>query len=75
MALDKCPYMTARCPHYQSGCNDPASKDCHHIKRTTAGMVTAVTVLRALNVGELSPAMQQYLQQTEAFLREMKISS
>lgn len=71
MALEKCPHMTARCPHYQTECNDPASKDCHYIKRTTTSMVTAVAALNAVGVQRLSPKMRKYLQQIEAFLREM----
>lgn len=73
MALEKCPYMTARCPHYRTACSDAASKDCHHIKKTTASMVTVVASLRMFGIQRLSPAMSKYLQETEAFLREMDI--
>ena len=73
MVLEKCPHMTARCPHYQTGCNAQASKDCHHIKRTTASMVTAASLLK-FGAERLSPAMQEYLQQTGDFLSEMGIS-
>ena len=69
MALEKCPHMTARCPHYRTDCNDSASKDCHYIKNTTASMVTVVASLRMFGVERLSPAMLKYLQETEASLR------
>lgn len=70
MALRECPHMTARCPHYQDACKDSASKDCHYIKRTTASMVTALAALQVVDAKKLTPKMQEYLQQTEAFLRE-----
>lgn len=73
MVLEKCPHMTALCPHYREGCNDPASKDCHHIKRTTASMVTVASLL-AFGVERSSPVTREYLQQTVAFLSEMGIS-
>lgn len=71
MALEECPHMTARCPHYRAECKDLASKDCHHIKRTTASMVTAVAALHMVGAERLSPEMREYLQQTKAFLKEM----
>ncbi len=74
MVLEKCPHMTARCPHFQVACNDSASNDCHHIKRTTASMVTAAASLRALGVERLPEAMQEYLKQTvSTYLTEMKM--
>ena len=71
MALQKCPYMTAFCPHYRTDCDDSASKDCHYIKRTTASMVTAVASLRMVNIESLSPAMLKYLREMEVFLKKM----
>lgn len=74
MVLEKCPHMTARCAHYRAECDDPASKDCHYIKRTTASMITTAASLHALGVEKLSPAMRRYLQQTETFLMGMGTS-
>lgn len=71
MALRECPHMTARCPHYQDACQDLASKDCHHIKRTTASMVTALTALRIVGAEKLTPEMREYLQQAETFLKRV----
>lgn len=68
MALESCPHMTARCPHYRNAdCTDPASKDCHYIKRTTASMVAA---LHAIGIERLSPAMRENLKEMESFFRE-----
>jgi hypothetical protein len=74
MALDNCPHMTARCPHYRRECNDQASKQCHYIQRTTASMMTVVASLHAIGVDRLSPAMREYLAETEDSLRRMGIS-
>lgn len=77
MALEECPHMTARCPHRQTECHDPASKECHHIKRTTASMVTSLasleTFLEMADRERVSPALLQYLQETKDFLREMDL--
>jgi hypothetical protein len=70
MPLKACPHMTARCPHRQDVCQDAASKDCHYIKRTTASLMTAQVALLAANVEQLTPEMKEYLQKTEAFLKE-----
>ncbi len=70
MGLQKCPHMTARCPHYQTGCDDPASNECHHIKRTTASMVNALVSLDMVGPERLPPALLQYLEETKDFLRE-----
>lgn len=72
MTLKQCPHMTARCPHYQDACRDPASKDCHHIKRTTASMLTALTALRVVSAEKLTPEMQEYLRQAEAFFKGVR---
>ena len=72
-ALHDCPHMTTRCPHYRAECDDSASKQCHYIKKTTASMIAVVASLRAFGVERLSPAMQEYLKETETFLEEMKI--
>lgn len=66
--------MTARCPHYRRECNDSESRQCHYIKRTAASMVAVIASLHALGVERLSPAMQEYLKEAEAFLREKDIS-
>jgi hypothetical protein len=69
MALKACPYMTARCPHYQVACQDDESKDCHYIKRTTASVMTAQVALLAAGTEQLTPEMKEYLQKTETFLK------
>ena len=71
MPLEICPHMTACCPHYQVECDDEASRECHHIKRTTASMIYVMTSLHQFGVGRLSPAMSSYLKEAESFLKNM----
>jgi len=74
MALQVCPHMTARCPHYQhADCTNIASKDCHYVKRTTASITAAAAALRAVGIDKLSPAMQEHLREMESSLKEMKM--
>lgn len=70
MALEKCPHMTACCPHYSTACNDEESKECHYIKRTTASTTIAAASLHALGVKKLS---RKQIKQVETFLKEMDV--
>lgn len=70
MALRSCPHMMARCPHYQDACNDSASRDCHYIKRTAAGVATALAALQVVDAEKLTAETKEYLQKIEAFLKE-----
>ena len=70
MALEKCPHMTACCPHYSTGCNDEASKECHYIKRTTASTTIAAASLHALGVKRLS---RKNIERARACLKGMEV--
>jgi hypothetical protein len=68
MALDKCPHMTARCPHRTYDCDDLDSQECHYVKSTTSFAVVAYAVLSEIKPGDLSDAQLRLRRKLESFL-------
>lgn len=68
MALDRCPYMTARCPHRTSDCDDSDSLECHYVKSTTSLATVAYTVLSEIKPSDLFDAQQRLRRELESFL-------
>jgi len=69
MALEKCPHMIARCPHFQRSCRDPESKYCHHIIHARAAMITALSAINKFDIEGLPEEMRESMEETRAFLR------
>ena len=70
MALEECPHMAARCPHYNYECDENKSINCHYIINTTG---TAANLIASLQAGppELRkqidlqlPVLSNFLQST-----------
>jgi len=68
MALDQCPYMTARCPHRTSDCDDSVSQECHYVKSTTSFAAVAYAVLSEIKPDDLSDAQRRLRRELESFL-------
>ena len=66
-ALGECPWMAARCPHKQAGCDEDDSAQCHHVTTTTANVRMAVVNLRS-QWDRLEQADREHLRGLQGFL-------
>ena len=70
MALDMCPHMPARCPHYSDEwCDDEVNRQCLHVISMTNSAAVLLTILQGYE--GLSPEMRDHLREMESLLAKV----
>lgn len=75
MALNQCPHMAARCPHYRDECEDLESRNCFYVKDTTSTALANLHNLRniAQNLPVPDPKLQKRIDVLRKFLEDSKL--
>lgn len=80
MSLTTCPWMAARCPHYDpASCKDKESKHCLYVKNSTLTAFTALATLNQLKIAQQQlqlpdPELDEKIEKTNSFLNSINIA-
>ena len=62
--------MTARCPHFRKACEDRESRDCHYVKVTVAGLITALSGVERLSFEKQAKEVQDFVGEARSLLNQ-----